>query len=472
MSLFQLSAQQAGGQPEAAGLDPSILGIDNPEELAKSLTAGQPYPAAAPGNLAPVMPESLDGTITSLLFKRNHIRFQEKLAEMGVDNTVHQYVRQSSYGTPTLAWVAEGAIPSVESAPSWSREYAKLKIAVELYQVTDVARIVKILPGAGANALAANTTAASLNLLSKIEEDLFFGSEALCPLAIDGLATQMIAAAPTQITDMRGESLTQDSLDEGVANVMDRAGMLDAVWMSNKSKRILGQLEIPKRRYGPNEVGNQRGKSGMPMAGQISQVNDEFVPYEPSYFLQSDRGGPVGAVGASAPAAPLLTSDTVAAGGADNLFQAADAGKYYYVVEAWGPNGISASFTSAQQTIAAGEKCTLVMNDAAIADVWFYKVYRSSNNGAASTARFMVSVPFGGVTTIVDENADIPGTCWAFGVSYDPEILQTVRLGVKAARIELARLGTAQRFMVVSVLGLMLKAPSKLWAWKNCGQSL
>ena len=255
----------------------------------------------------------------------------------------------------------------------------KLRQMVELYRVTDIARTVNILPGVGADALQANRKSAMVNMMKKIEEALFFADSTLNPYAFDGLIPQLIASAPADaLEDLRGRNLTPEEIDQKAADVANRFGSLDAVWMSVGAKRVLAQIQNPYLRIARAETAGKKGPSvqGAPVDG-LSTSTDEYVKYESNVFLHPTRRVVVAAgIGASKPLVPVLTSATPAADAASQ-FVAGDAGVYYYKVVAIGEYGWSTPLTVGPITVAAGEKVPIVLNDAAISNVWYYRVFRS-----------------------------------------------------------------------------------------------
>ena len=102
------------------------------------------------------------------------------------------------------------------------------------------------------------------------------------------------------------------------------------------------------------------------------------------------------------------------------------------------------------------------------------KVFRSEKDGGDGTCRFIKNVAAAtgaGLTTITDFNDDIPQTSWAFSLQMTPDVVEVVRL-LDMMKQDLAIRSTTKEFLLILFAAFRSRTPTKLWAWKNCGQSL
>ncbi len=466
MSTNPFLAAQAFSPSGSGNPSPQSAIEDLAGALRKSLDAGFPAPDSAPGSLAPVMPESLENTITSIIWTEKHLALLKKLKKQPVTNTVHQFIRLLDHGHDLPPFVGEGLIPDLESDPSWERIFKRMRIAVRIGRVTDVANLTTIV-GPSPNALAESNRRTSLSLLGSVEEQLYFGDSSINDLSWDGILKQMEDGAPADLViNKRGEHLTPEDIDEGVAKVLDNAGFIDEVWMSNGVRMALGQIGGAHLRLNRPDASMAGGPSKVGVAAQGIESVGGMIPFQSNYFLQPKGEPRAAGLGTSKPAAPVI--NTEASAGTGSEFLLTDAGKYYFKIVAVGTQGYSVPTTSSQITVAAGETVTITLTDAAIGDVTEYWVYRSEKNGAADTAKLFKKVKFAGPTSITDDNSVIPGMTYAFGFSWDPTVLEFAQLGLPAVRVPLAKIDLSERFAVVLVGTPIVKAPTKLVVWKNC----
>ncbi len=462
-----------GGSFAPAGFG---LGSGDKDALIKALNVGYPTPGAAPGTFAPATIESLDSQITSVAESLPNIKFVNRLAAAQAINTVHQYVKQTSVGSRLPGWQLETSDPSRQSTPEIERVIASLMLMVDYFRVGDVANMVSIISGAGENADAFQQRNALINHLSHLEDALFNGDQSMCSLEIDGLRTLMLSGAPsTNIVDLRGQAITGANVNAAQRIVTDKFGRIEEVWMSGSSQESLGNLAESNLIY--NRPSAKMGGEGTTINVMPTGANttNGFVKFESSAFLQA--GGvhgnePLAAgEGDSKPTLPVIGVAPAAGAHASSQFVAADAGDYYYKVVAYGPGGISVPVSSAVVSVAAGDRVTMTMTDNAITNVYYYKVYRSDKNGLVGTCKFAFNFAKAAVgnTTIIDYNDDIPGTTTAYGLAFDPSVLQYVHLGQRAWRKQLAEISLYKHFAIISLSVLLAKAPSKLFMWRNCG---
>lgn len=468
MSFMDLGSLAIGAPPAFIGGSPAgQQGMI--EELVKAMTVGAPPPGVGGGTMQALTIESLDTMMTYLTHRPSHLKLLKRFVRANAISITHQFTQLTGHGHALNPFIPEGGLPAVVSDSSWVRQDRRLKIAAERAEVSDVANVVTLQGGVTAPMVAEESQRKLQSILSKMEWECFFGDDTVNPLSFNGLANQVAAA---NVQDLRGKNLTTDAIGEATVNILNSAGPLpQACFMSFGAHNALG-LMGGSHLILDRDDNSRGGDSTLAVHAKGQKTVAGNVPYEGSYFLQPTFVQP-GAIGpaTSRPVQPLLTS-AVAAPSATSRFVAIDAGNYRYEIAAVGLSGRSTTLAVAPVAVAMGDGVTFTLNDAAIADVVFYEVWRSDLNGAVATNKFMVKVPFtGGPTVFIDDNDDIPGTSHAFLVNFNLDITEYATLGVGPVRVDIAKTALSHQFCIVMVGGLIVKAPSQLWVFKNCADT-
>jgi|GEM_PF-4934308 len=173
---------------------------------------------------------------------------------------------------------------------------------------------------------------------------------------------------------------------------------------------------------------------------------DPFLPDSQNrFFLTPDvRGEAVACVAPTVAVAPGTD--------AASYFQTGWDGNYFYFVAPFGI-GISdkgyegAAVASAVAAVAVGGKVTLTITPGSGGEESGYLIYRSRRNGTnnPADARLMARIPrnFGGATTFVDLNRELPGASSAYIIDWsNPETIE-MRYLYAPFRIELPRSASA-----------------------------
>ena len=97
-----------------------------------------------------------------------------------------------------------------------------------------------------------------------------------------------------------------------------------------------------------------------------------------------------------------------------------------------------------------------------------YKLYRGAT---AATVKYFITVAAtaGATTTVVDLNADIPGTSKAYGVMLDEEQGLSFKQLAPLMKMDLATVAASYRFMILLYGTLAVYSPSKQVLIKNIG---
>lgn len=367
--------------------------------------------------------QSLDTAMKTTIQENEHFVLFNRLQSTSAINIVDEYTRQTGVGG-FLGGSTNSQMGVVRAAQGeYSREVGMVKFLMQLRQVGYVLNIGKNI----IEATAAEERNGALALLTDAEYLLFHGNADASPTQFNGIFAELDAAIASsdasgdQVIDMQGAPL--DSVEPfSKVNVAVSGygsfGRSTDVFLPNSVQNDLNMGLDPAFRWTPQgnntpliggHVEGIRLQNGTLKTNMDVFLHDETVPMvKPFEVTQS--------VVAVANAGIKPTSLTgVAASDTSSQFTTGRAGNYYYAVEAIDADGkgMSQVTKSAQIAVAAGDKVTLTITASGAASETGYRVFRSKQAGANTTADFrLVKVvkKTGATTTFVDLNRDIPGT--------------------------------------------------------------
>ena len=449
------------------------------EALNKALSAGSSinYPGAVAGDGFALRPESLDRTLKIVTFRMEHIRLWRDIFKAPAYNTVEEYNQLLSYGSGRSgAFIPEGGMPR-EADSTYDRKYSVVKFMGTARRVTDVMTMVR--PAHG-SVVAQETVNGTMFLLEQIERALFTADSSMDPLEFDGFDKLISDNAPaTNIIDMRGRPLSEDTLIDGTLTIHDAPnyGKATHIHMNPKVKADFVKSFFPKGRYDLGSL--SLGKVGGDIPAFMSPTGD--VRLETNTFI--DDGGGVSGLAAIGdlllrPSAPTITTAAAAAGAGSSLFGAADAGQYFYWVVAHNAYGQSApvQVNAVALTVASADGVTFSVTPGAVPPS-YYSVYRTLAGGGASTARFIRRVsnivsgaPSAAALTITDLNARIPGCTSAFMWQQDQTNMLFKQLAPMVRR-PLATIDTSMRWLQLLYGVPQLFTPRRNVIYRNVGRA-
>ena len=432
------------------------------------------------GELAPLVPQSIQNTLDSQTFLANHIRFWKMLAKRPVTSTLHEATRINEHGTMALdPWFAEGSVPGISEA-EYERQVVQIKYLAEYIELTDVSTMVGII-GANRSALAQRTEDGTLALLGKLERLLFGADSDLTPLAFDGLYKQLTTGAPDNYTDQRANGVTPQFLQELLGNVQadPNFGNPNAILVDPRQYQSLANIATQHGRHdqirnpatGIVTFGHNRLYVGSPYG------NVEVMPcplMRPVKFANATALGNNPPNSGAIPGVPTF----VAGASALSQFTAADAGNYFYTIVGVGDEGVTAPVSSVAVAVNAGDVVTFTIADGAAAPdgthsgIRYYRVFRSAKDAtSAAGALFMWEFPAndnggGNETIFIDDNAHIPGTAPIFLLQNTPDVMYWAQL-LDFTRRPLAQTTTTIPFLLMLFGSLFVKVPTKNWVVDN-----
>lgn len=424
--MFTLPELAAGQVSTTGSMDGSVI-----SELQKALTAGYGTDVSAFTGGAALRVQSLDKTMQATIQENKHFRLFNELAKTGAGATVDEWTEQSGVGgflggsTNTETGIIN------ESTGSYARRVGLVKYLMTKRQVSLVSTLGNNLAGAEA----IEQQAGAKQLLTDAEYLSFEGDSAVVPTEFDGIYAQIYAGVQAgqvdggNILDAEGQSLASINLvNQAAAQISkrDNFGTPTHLFMSQLVQADFDTGLDPAFRVALENVPNGGISLGSPVVGirtswgDVKTMADVFIndgdqtiPFEVTYpTLAASNTG-------LKPANVTLAvaSDTA------SKFAAAHAGNYYYLVTGLNANGQSDGRITAQQAVAAGQKCTLTITASAGGQETGYAIYRSRLNGTNGVSDFRLVARVakaGATTTYVDLNRDIPGTTKAYVLNMSP----------------------------------------------------
>jgi len=222
------------------------------DSLRKNSNVGYQDAFSGGASLAPIVPQSIEGTLASAAHTMRDLALWPMLPKVQATNTLHEYAVISDHGEDLDPFISEGGGDSSfgSSASQYERKSVKIKYMAEKRSVSDVATLVGIV-GPNADALAEETERGTMSLLRKMEVQLFHGDEDVNDLAFDGVLKQIEREgdaadySPFRFgrdfsdnqEDLQGASLSGAKLHEVLGELYSapRFGSPDAIFMSPKA---------------------------------------------------------------------------------------------------------------------------------------------------------------------------------------------------------------------------------------------
>lgn len=472
---------QAGADVQVADLlrlNEALRANARKADALRKSAIGYVTPQSGGGDLGPLVPQSIEGMLPSATSSDKQLSLWPRIDKAMVGSTVHEVPRILDHGLDIDPFFSEGGV-GVENGTVYDKIDIKIRYLYERRSVTDVATMVGLV-GPNPQALAEATQAGTRNLLRNLERRLWHSKAGLSGLHFSGLIEQIKVGAPKNVTDLRGKVPTPNLLQNIVGAVFAAPlyGEPDTAYVETRVYTALVQYANQFGRHdllkspGQGQGVVRWGPGGLVITAPYGDVQVVAAP-----FLYRSHPAPSAASSASAPAVPALTGGGAIAAGAhaSSKFIADDAGDYIYKAVAVSltddTGGYSAPLTTAAVTVAAGDRVTFTINNPAGVD--YYRIYRSTKNGDATTCILLGEFPVnvlgdGGKTLIADANHTIPGTSEIVFVSHDPTMLQFYRL-LDLTRRPIPVPKTKHEFLLMLFGSPLVKVATKCWMVENAG---
>ncbi len=475
----QLNGLTGGGQIAIGDL----IQLNN--ALRKAAEVGYQTPASPTGgaSLSPLVPQSIEGALATATHTMKEIILWKALSKQAAIQTVHEYVVTQEHGQDLDPFIGEGG-GGTTTTGKHDRRFVKIRYMAERRELTDVANMVGIL-GSNPTALAQETENGTLSLMRKVEHQLFHGNESLRPdLGFDGILKQIEGAG--NVTDKGGGRLTIEDLNQAVGGLggPPRFGYPDTIYADSQLHSDLIQQAVAFGRHDQTRVEGSKITFGNNRLCIMSPYGEVPIVCAPFLFAAYDM--PASGFGDPQPAKPVFDAafnagaPEVAADGASK-FEAADAGDYIYAVIAVGEKGYSDPLVIPAQpgdiTLGAGDRVAIELDDLAAQGgsnpIRYYRVYRTAKNGAVGTFKLLDEIAVNtdgtsGGTRYVDLNNKVYNGRNCAIVSHDPSKMAFIKL-LDFVRRPLHSLVTTMPFLLMLFGSPVIKTPSQMWVFRNCG---
>lgn len=432
------------------------------------------------GALSPLVPQSIEGSLSSASHTMQELSLWKNIPKRNVSQTLHEYVVVNEHGFDLDPFIGEGGGAESDFATNQSqyeRRTVRIKYMAERRQISDVASLVGLI-GDNRQALAEETMRGTMNLMRKVERQLWYGDEDLHELGFDGICKQIKAGGPAgrgpNTFDLAGSAPTPLLLQEVLGEVYSAPnfGRPDCIYVEPRVHAELIKQSVESGRHdqfqvSQNSQGLTFGASNLSIMAPYGAVQVKAAP-----FLHYASRMPSAAFGTNAPGTP--TEDTApGAAGTSGKFTVADAGDYIYYAIAVNSKGYSAPLTLTTVTVAATQTVTFVLGAHATAS--YFRIYRTQKDGGVGTAKLIKEIPNANpaaTTTITDLNDGADGSKYNTSkivlAQHDPSVFEFVRL-LDFLRRPLAEVATVKPFLLMLFGAPVVKVPSKMFLLENVG---
>jgi hypothetical protein len=507
---FQEIAQEAYGQGFSADDYTRKLAQDFSKALYTTTanTAAAGPTGGSGGGLSAIELQNLDAMMTSVLFQKQHLVLFNYLSKVPSLTPYYEWNRRNRYGSGRAnAGFAEGGAPQGGTV-QFTRNGQYVKYMGVRRGITHQMMLSGQLGGAQVDPVEEENRDGTLELLERIERGVVFGDSNITDqtgagVNYDGILPQLNRTNPNQIIDMKGNPFTFEAVEDlgykfaSIGYLRDFSNI--CAFMTGQVLADLSKIKFQADRRDLTGSVLDGYRTGVPLEGH--RTNFGYIPFDWSVFLEEvDKGLTVQGAQAlqglpaqnepgspAAPAANLFTV-TVAADAQSNV----PAGTYYYGVSAVndfgesqatvvGSGGSGSPFAA---VVGAGQGVTVTSAGYADATVTQYRVYRGSKSdgtdlqwigripaGSATGLLYAGSTlsTVGGQCKFVDRNWWNPaakGLVIAFDRS--PENIAIAQM-TPLLRWPLPIVGTQLQWLLLLYHALVIKAPERIWVFKNIG---
>jgi len=311
-----------------------------------------------------------------------------------------------------------------------------------------------------------------------LERLLFHGDESINDKGFDGIIKQVETGAPDNVEDMAGAEITPLKLQEMLGNVTaaPNFGRPDCIYVEPQVHANLIQQAVT---YGRHDQLSQGGPSGLTFGASDLSITGPYgrVPVKQAPFLFTAYAPPSAASHSTSPAAPSVVggnSGPDAGSGTD--WVAADDGTYIWqIVGVSLANGYSlpVSHTMTIDSTASPADVNPRIQLGVSSAYDYYKVYRSSKGGGASTCKWIFDIANDSSTaTNIDDSHDVKyDTSKVLIAQHDPSAMMFFRL-LDFLRRPLAETKTTRPFLLMLFGSPAILTPKKFAVLKNVAGGL
>ena len=438
------------------------------EEASKTLATGYETNPADQTDGAVLRPEELDTEITLLTYDESDLNFFNKVPRDRVETTVYQYAVQTDHGgAGPQRFVDEYSISKVTD-PRLSKKAIRMKFLSDTKRQTIANRLSAKLE----DPTRLLTRDAVINIAKSIEWAAFYGDSDLTAdpssegVQFDGLAKLI---DPDNVIDVRGESLSEEILNEAAVIVGKGYGTPTDAFMpiGVQAKFVNSYLNRQTQLVADNS-------NNVALGYNVQRFNSVRGPIElhGSTIMELDNILDEKALArdaASSPMAPKVTA-TVAPG-RGQFSGEGDLTNYSYKVVVVGTDSNSRPSEAVEAAVTnATDAVSLKIDVASMyqAEPQYVSIYRQGKTDGSYwlIGNVAVSELDNGSLTFVDENNVLPETADVFIGEMSSSVLSLLEF-FPMTRIPLAQQDATLTFTVLWYGALALRAPRKWVQIKN-----
>ena len=474
------------------GIVQGIVTPDEAENLQKAITAGYGG-AGKPTDLTyggVIQTESLETTLKSVTFDMKNLKLWPAISIDKAYNLFEQYNRLTSYGSDSSPYIGEGGAPQEEDS-TYIRDGQRIVFFGTRRKVSHQMTLVRTTVG---DVVAQQAKEGTMHLLKNVEREMYWahahfsdatgsftGATSDLPsdsLAMNGLLQQLLRGDTDEqqrsgdfegygsfesiSRDLSGGVLTQDDVEELSVILLENFGAPSQIHLEPLALSSFVRQFYPQFRSAP-------GLANETVGYDVSKVQTTAgsMDLKPNLFLRP-RGRARAKGVSGAPVMTGLAAHTVNAVTTGSLPVAAVG--FSYSVTAVNDYGESAPISLVAAASAAGNTITIGAATST-GGAKYYKVYRTADGAAASTAEFVMnvkaSIAEGG--TALDTGERQPGLGEAFMIDLRAECMRFKQLA-PLSKINFAIVSTALELAVVLYGALYVYTPRFNGVWTNVGR--
>ena len=479
------------------------------QDLIKAMQAGQITGRDTADQLLtqePLKAESLETTLKLLEFRMKDVKLWDAIPKLPAYNTVEEFLQLDSYGTDRGGFYNEGELSDVEDS-----NYIRRAELVKYIQVTGEVTMQAQMVRSYVDALRKEVENKTMWVIRKVNQSLTKANSDIIPQEFNSLYAQhaSIGTGSEQtyatledyytsnvVVDMRGASMTQESLEDGAIAIDENYGNVNTFFAPPSVISGISKDYFQKQRILLN-AGTAMGSDNSVLAGSIAKViptsfGDVAMLQDKMMKQDVAKQPSTAATSLKAPNSPTASSIALSGSDAQSRFASGgtwtdELGDVFYAVSSinrYGESALTVMDNTTKITLTAGESVDLTFTDGGGANAaTAYVVYRSKiSTSVNATTDDVTFYPMFKVSTtdlangydgasagsVRDRNRILPDSEQGFQVEMADEVMSFKQLA-PISKLDLAVLGMSRRFITFLFGTPQLYTPKKMVRFINVG---